>query len=140
MKNFAIKLTIIFAVILLSKSLFSQNPIPSYDVPVVMDPTSFEEVPLPNRTSIIKAIRTNPFSQKPIIRTEKLLKIKTKDNVANNTAWSKFIIYSIDSNIEYGPYTNTEGTIFEKLLSSQYEWGVRVNDASSECEMDVWFD
>ncbi len=140
MKKPAFYLGILFAVILLSKSAFSQNPIPSYDVPVVADPTSFEEAPPPNRTPILKAMGTNPFSQKPINRTEKLLKIKTKDKVTNNTAWSEFIIYSIDSNIEYGPYTNMEGTIFEKTLSSQYEWGVRVNDASSECEMDVWFD
>jgi len=139
MNKLTLYTAILFIITLASKSAFSQNPIPSFNVPVVADPTSFEETPPPLRTFITKALVTNPFSQKPINRDEKTIKIKTKDHLENNAAWSEFIIYSLDSSIEYGPYTNMEGTIFEKTLSTQYEWGVRVQDASIECEMDVWF-
>jgi len=139
MNKIAFYTAILFTITLVSKSAFSQNPIPSYNVPVVEDPTSFEETPPPSRRSVFKTLGTNPFSQKPVNRAKKTIYIKTKNTDNDNTAAIDVNISAIDGTITYGPYTILELETFSMELDEQKLWCVSVLQ-SEDSYMDVWFE
>ncbi len=134
------KLTILFVLlgtVLLTENLFAQNPIPSYDVPIINDPTVFEEVsPDLNTSSIYFGHMVYYLST----MEEKKLKLEVSDRDSSTTSWLSIEVYSLDGTVEYGPFTVNEGVTFEISLSTALTWGVRVIDASVGSEVDVWFD
>lgn len=140
MKTSIISSIIISLVILLSSELKAQNPIPSFNVPVVIDPTIFEELTVVNSSIYQFAMKSKIAMHNKSVRGEKVMKIRTKDNASNNNAFTDFYIYAVDTTLQYGPYNCTEGSVFSKTLSSNYMWGVRVINASNDCYMDVWFE
>jgi len=140
MKKLFLLLLILLAVTSLTNKLAAQNPIPSYDVPVVADPTTFEESTSASSTYNSSRANSDLLIQNKLGRGEKLLKLKTKDQATNTTAFADFYIYAIDATFQYGPFNCLEGTTFSQTLSADYIWGVRVIDASSNCEIDVWFE
>ncbi len=140
MKKLILSLIVIAAVTVLTNKAYAQYAIPSYDVPVVADPTTFEETSKSSSYSISPFTKLSPFSIQPVNRGKRKLNVTTKDNDIGTTAWATIEIYSLDGNITYGPYTVYEGTPFSILLSEDYEWGVRTLDSSTDCEMSVWFD
>ena len=135
MKKLILALFIIAAITALNNKTFAQYAIPSYDVPVIADPTTFEETATQSTTSGFNLISANPAS-----RGERKVNVRVIDNDMQTTASSTIEIYSLDESITYGPYTVYEETTFELLLTEEYEWGVRVLAASEGCEMSVWFD
>lgn len=140
MKRIIYYTAFITTLILISVNVVAQNPIPSYDVPVIVDPTTFEEQTNSNSATyshITFLIASNPDKG---ARSEKELCIRIKDENNSTTAFSEFYIIAIDTTITYGPYYCYEGTVFTKLVSSDYLWRVMVADATSESFMDVWFD
>jgi len=133
-------LTILFVLlgaVLFTENLLAQNPIPSYDVPIINDPTVFEEV------SPELNISFNYFGNviySPSTREEKKLKLEVSDRDSSTTSWVTIEVYSLDGAVEYGPFTVNEGVTFQLSLSTALTWGVRVIDASVGSEVDVWFD
>ncbi|MFK5854496.1 MAG: hypothetical protein QM503_00095 [Bacteroidota bacterium] len=137
MKKLILSLFVLVALTVLTNNAMAQYGIPSYDVPVIADPTTFEETTSYNFTKTLS--KPNPFIQKPTSRGEKMLTIIVRNQDVQTTAWVSIEIYTINESITYGPYTVYEGTPLEQSLSTEYEWGVRVLTASTGCEMSVWF-
>ena len=140
MKKIILSLFVIAAVTVLTNKATAQYAIPSYDVPVVADPTTFEETSRSSSYSISPFTKINVLSIQPVGKGERKLIVTVKDSNINTTAWVIINIYSLDGSITYGPYTVTEGIDFEKYLSTDYEWGVSTIDASVGSEMDVFFE
>jgi len=140
MKKLILSLLVIASVTVLTNKAYAQYAIPSFDVPVIADPTTFVEVTSSSYNATTNFTKSNPLLQKPTSREERKLNVTIRDNDVQTTAWVGIEIYSLDESITYGPYTVYEGALFEKLLSNEYEWGVRVLTASEDCEMSVWFD
>ncbi len=140
MKKVIMTLLVVVAATTLTTKLSAQYSIPSFNVPVIADPTTFEEAQSSNTSYNINLLLFNPFSQKPVNREERDIIIKVKDNDSGTTAYATVEIYSLDYTYLYGPYTVYEGTNFEMPLSSEYQWGLRTIAASTGCEMDVWFE
>ncbi len=136
-----ITLLLVVVATTLTSKLAAQYSIPSFDVPVIADPTTFEETPANNVIGFSNV--TQGFVrviQKSRTREIRKMNVEAKDKDVATTAWANIMIYSLDNLINYGPYTVTEGTIFEMDLSAEYEWGVEVVDASQGCELSVWYD
>jgi len=139
MKKLILSLLVIASVTVLTNKAYAQYAIPSFDVPVIADPTTFEEVTSSSYNATTNFTKSNTFKEKPTGRERRKLNVTTIDNDIQTTAWASIEIYSLDGNITYGPYTVYEGAPFEKSLSEAYEWGVRVLSASESCEMSVWY-
>ncbi len=131
---------IVVAATTLTTKLSAQNPIPSFNVPVITEPTTFEESTGDNPMSYNYFVRSNPFSSKPMSRGERLIFVDIIDADENNTATSTFTIYSLNDYYDYGPYNVSEGTPFSMPLTDAVDWGVRVSQASQSSEMSVWFE
>lgn len=128
----------VFAMMVLSpEKMLSQNPIPSFNVPIIIDPTLFEEV-VPSFGAKANFLHNQWLS--PSNRAEKKLCLNVKDRNTSYTSWVVAEVYSLDGSIIYGLFTVNEGTVFEIFLSASLTWGVRVIDASANAELDVWFD
>ncbi len=140
MKQLLLSLFVISLVTILSSKAVAQYSIPSYNVLVVADPTTFEETPSSSSSYILPGNTFNPFSQKPLTRGEKEVYIKSNDRDFATTAIVTISIYSLDGSYTYGPYTVTEGTTFVKTLDDSYEWGIRTLSCTEGCELDVWFE
>lgn len=140
MKRFIIPLILIFISVLFSNKLAAQNPIPSFNVPVVVDPTTFEEVTDTTSAANLSIGYIISSWKSKQGQGEQKLNIKAKDKNNTNTAWVRVIVYSLDNSIVYDPYDVYEGSLYELILSTEYEWGVSAINSSNECEMDVWFD
>ena len=134
-----ILLTVVAATALTSK-LTAQYSIPSFDVPVIADPTTFEESPISNAIGFGNITMGFVPVKNPVNREERIIVVKAIDKDVATNAWADIIIYSLDYSISYGPYTVNEGNLFEMGLSEEYEWGVEVVDASQGCEMSVWYE
>lgn len=140
MKKLVLALFVIAAVTVLTNKLVAQNPIPSFNVPVIVNPTTFEEIS--NSSSNLAtpfSIGETLFSQ-TAGKGEVKLNIEATDKNNETTASAIVEIYSLDTELVYGPYTVVEGTIFTMFLSDKYEWGVRTLFATSGCELSTWFD
>lgn len=140
MKKVLLSLLVIAAVTVFTSSTFAQYAIPSYDVPVIADPTTFEEAVPTTSFYVSPFTKANQTNQVSVPDGRRKLNVTTIDSNINTTAWATIEIYSLDGNITYGPYTVYEGLPFSQFLSDEYEWGVNTIDASEGCEMSVWFD
>jgi len=140
MKKSIMTMLVVIVAITLTSKLSAQYSIPSFNVPVIGDPTTFEEV-LETSASFgsTNLLYFNPFGQKPINREEKKLKATTSDPNTNTTSCIMFEVYSLDGTDIYGPFTVYEGEIFEICIDER-EWGIRVLTASEESEMSVWIE
>ncbi len=134
MKKTIMTLLVVIAAITLTNNLSAQYSIPSYNVPVVADPTTFEEI---QRTTVSY---NNPVSQQLGNRGRRKLIIKVKDNNSSSTATETINIYSLDGSFLFGPYTVSEGSNFEIDLDDDLDWGLCVLQATPDSEMDVWFE
>jgi len=128
----------VFAMMILSpEKLLSQNPIPSFNVPIIIDPTVFEEVPQSFNT-LYNLLSPFPLSTKN--SGEKKLVLIVTDRDLSVSSWVEIEVYSLDGAVVYGPFTVNEGVLFEMILSTSLTWGVRIIDASEGSMVDVWFD
>ena len=131
---------VVIAAITLTSKLSAQYSIPSFNVPVIADPTTFEEVPETSGSyGSTYLLYFNPFSHKPINREEKKLKVTTLDPNTNTTSCIMFEVYSLDGTDIYGPFTVYEGEVFEICIDER-EWGIKVLEASEGSEMSVWIE
>jgi hypothetical protein len=137
MKKILTILFVLLGTVLFTENLLAQNPIPSYDVPIINDPTVFEEVVLPLCTSFNC---TNLSLLAPNNREEKKLGLMVTDRDNSINSWVVIEVYSLDGGVAYGPFTVIEGVLFEMALSTSLTWGVRVTDSSEGSIVDVWFD
>jgi hypothetical protein len=141
MKKFMVVLLTVVVATALTNKVTAQYSIPSFDVPVIADPTTFEEMPLENVVGFGNVVHgIEPVIIETGTREERIMRVDATDKDVATTAWSNIVIYSLDNTINYGPYTVYEGNNFEINLSTDYEWGLRVVDASQGCEMSVWYD
>jgi len=140
MKKLILSLLVIASISVLTNKVYAQYAIPSYNVPIVADPTTFEEMSPSSNNFTTPTVKNSSLSKKPISRGERMITIKTKGYDDATTACASIEIYSLDVSTTYGPYAVYEGTPFQKLLNDDYEWGVRILFATSGCEMSVWFD
>ena len=140
MKKLLLSLFVVSLVTVLSSKVVAQYAIPSYDVLIVADPTTFEETSRSSSSHPILVKVTNPFIQKPTSRGEKKIYINTKDLDSGTSASASVVIYSLDGTYMYGPYTVIEGTTYSMVLDDNYRWGVQTISCTEDCEMDVWFD
>lgn len=139
MKNLPVLLLSFVALLLLSGNIHAQYSIPSFDAPIIADPTTFEEVTMQNSTSY-SFVKENPFVTKPNGRDEKNIFVSSKDNNQNTNAFFTFEIYSLDHTINYGPFTTYEGNIFTMSLNANIQWGIRSVACSEGCIVDIWFE
>ncbi|MCF8347644.1 MAG: hypothetical protein K9G61_02415 [Bacteroidales bacterium] len=137
MKKLFISSLIIFVAVFIANKLSAQNPIPSFNVPIIVDPTIFEEV-VPSSSFNFNSL--NLSLPQLGSREERKLHVTTVDDVYLSTAWVTIEVYSLDGAITYGSFTVYEGTLFEISLSSDSLWGVSVIGASPGSRMSVWFD
>jgi|GEM_PF-1249766 len=144
MKKVILSIILIASVAIFANTAVAQYAIPSFNVPVIADPTTFEEVTSASPSTnpeLTKTLQSNPFSQKPSASDgERDLYIKVKDRDIATTASAIVEIYSLCGSITYGPYTVTEGNTLIKTLSTNYQWGVSTLSSTEGCEMDVWFE
>ncbi len=141
MKKFILVLLTVVVATALTTKLSAQYSIPSYDVPVIADPTTFEETPVSNAIGFGNVVRgVEEEIQDLGSRDERIILTKTIDDYESTTAWAVIIIYSLDNTINYGPYTVYEDIAFNMNLSTDYEWGVKVVDASQGCQLSVWYE
>lgn len=101
-----------------------QYPIPSFNVELTGDNTTFEE------TEGLVLIS-------PMTIAEKNIRIKVDDNNPQQTSWVTVIIYSLDGQDELGPYTVVEGTPLEVPVDER-EWGVMVVNYLDGAILSVW--
>ncbi|OFY48974.1 MAG: hypothetical protein A2W85_15020 [Bacteroidetes bacterium GWF2_41_31] len=137
MKKLLLNVLLVVAGTIFSHNLFAQYPIPSFNVPVIIDPTIFEEIN-PSSGTTFNNLGFS-FGQ-PGSREEKKLKIEIKDQSILTSAWASIEVYSLSGNLIYGPFSIYEGVPFELAVSTAELWGIRVLNASEECQMDVWFE
>jgi hypothetical protein len=140
MRRILLSFLIVVAVTTLTTKLSAQNPIPSFNIPVVADPTTFEESPVTSPSSNNYFEQNNPFSQRPMSRGERWIYVETIDTDDNTTASVSFNIYSLNETHNYGPYSVNEGSPFTMQLSETEEWGLKVNQSTLNAEMSVWFE
>jgi hypothetical protein len=134
MKKFIIALLTVVVATALTTKLSAQYSIPSFNVPVIADPTTFEETPASNMTIGIE------YFKKPNTREERKMTVKITDPGRTAIACASIIVYSLDNTIEYGPYMVYAGNPFEIMLSTDYTWGVRIIEATEDCELSVWYE
>jgi len=134
MKKFILVLLTVVVATALTSKVSAQYSIPSYDVPVIADPTTFEEASVSNMTMSIE-----PFKN-PKTREKRKVLVEAIDKDVSKGAWVSIRIYSLDNTIIYGPYLVNEGIVFEMELDADYKWGVKAIDASDNCKMSVWFE
>jgi len=130
MKKLVYFVLVIIASTTLTCKLSAQNPIPSFNVPVIADPTTFEENPVANFL----------FGANVLSREERQIYIITSNRTPETTAWVVIEIYSLDGTITYSSFYVAEGDLFEQVVDGERNWGIRVLDASSESTMDVWIE
>ena len=140
MKKLILSFLVIASISVLTNKVYAQYAIPSYDVLVVADPTTFEEMSRSSNNFTASTVKNNSLSKKPISREEVKLNVIIKSKDDKTIASASIEIYSLDESITYGPYAVYESIPFQKFLNDNYEWGVRILFATSGCEMSVWFD
>lgn len=137
MKKLFISSLIIFVAVFIANKLSAQNPIPSFNVPIIVDPTIFEEV-VPSSSFNFNSL--NLSLPQPGSREERKLNVYVSDKNTLTTSWAIIEIYSLDESVFYAPFTVYEGAAFNITLSDTLLWGVRVLNASEGSKMDVWFE
>ncbi len=137
MKKLLLSVLLVVAGMIFSHNLFAQYPIPSFNVPVVVDPTIFEEsIPLSSRSFNI----VSSSLKQPTNIDEKKMIIVVKDDAIATASWVTLEVYSINGDSVFGPFQVNEGNTFMIALSITELWGVRVLNSSEECKMDIWFE
>jgi len=122
MKTLIVIAIVAFAVAIPFKKANAQYAIPSYDVAVVQN-TTFED---------------SGFSQKGETREERVLTVEVEDeHRGGGKAWATFVIYSLDNNLQMGPFKAKEDKPFEISLSNG-NWGILVTNASEDCQMSAY--
>jgi len=139
MKKVLVTSFILLFAVLFSSQISAQNPIPSYNVPVIADPTIFEEIPDLKSLSFEKSDFLTLACKQPSNSEEKLILIKVEKKDSRELQWATVNIYSLDGLTTYGPFTVIEGTIFEISVDDR-RWGVRVINASSNASLSVWIE
>ena len=142
MKKLSMAIIALITLTVISNKALAQYPIPSFNVPIVADPTTFTEVTSSSAYSQSPInISRSLFVSKSLTRGEKKVNITARDGDIQTTASATVNIYANENrSITYGPYTVIEGSPFSKTLSDQYTWSVQVVGCSEGCELDVWYD
>jgi len=136
MKKLIISSLIILGVVFLANKLSAQNPIPSFHVPIIVDPTIFEEV-IPSFNTQFSYLASTLKQPRSI--DERRLKVMVQSPPSRQLAWAVVIVYSLDQQSTYGPFTVLEGEVHESIIDER-QWGVRVMDSSSDCLLSVWIE
>jgi len=101
----------------------AQFAIPTYDQLLSGTSVTFEEEHPPG-VSILE---------------ERDIIIVTNDTHLSSTASAKVLLYKKGSSAQYGPYTVIEDIPFEFNIDDD-EWGVRIVENSTDCEISVWIE
>ncbi|MBU2554390.1 MAG: hypothetical protein KKF98_08015 [Bacteroidetes bacterium] len=136
MKKIIITSIILFTAVIFFNKLSAQNPIPAFNVPVIVDPTVFEEAVLPTGVYLNQI---DNLSRQPENIEERKLKVNVQPDDDKEIIWVIFSVYSLDQQTIYGPFTVYEGEIHETTIDER-QWGVKVLNSSPGCRLSVWID
>ena len=140
MRKKIMTLIIMIAATSFTTRLSAQYAIPSFNAPVVADPTSFEET---TATSISFHANTltlfNYLNHKSKNREERKMKIAANRPNSKAQLLASVIVYSLDEQTTLGPYNVEEGVILEVEIDER-DWGVKVVSAINNCELSVWIE
>ncbi len=140
MKKIIMTLLVVVAVTSLTTRLSAQYTIPSFNVPVVADPTSFEETGATNFSyGANSLVKFNHLKQKPSNREERKMKVQFERPPSKTTICATVLIYSVDGQTTLGPYPVVEGVVLEVTIDER-DWGVKVVNAINDCELSVWIE
>jgi hypothetical protein len=140
MKNLFNLALVAIVLVTITCKVTAQNPIPSFNVPVIADPTTFEEVPVAKLISTTTLKHNKELGKTPKNAERRNIVIQTIDENAATTSWVIVQIYSLDGTFLYGPFYISEGDTFEHEIDDELMWGVNVLDASFGARMDVWIE
>ncbi|MBU2555172.1 MAG: hypothetical protein KKF98_12005 [Bacteroidetes bacterium] len=138
MKKIIITSIILFSAILFNK-LSAQNPIPSFNVPVIADPTVFEELIMSSAPCLTLTKNFTEAVKRPFNVDERTVYVKADKKSSKDIEWATYIVYSLDGITTIGPITILEGEV-KKTTVDMRLWGVRVINASSDVKLSVWFE
>ncbi len=140
MKKIIMTLLVVVAVTSLTTRLSAQYTIPSFNVPVVADPTSFEETGATNFSYGANSIvRFNHLKQKPSNRERRKMKVAVSKTLSKTQVLATVMVYSLDEQTTLGPYPVVEGIVLEVVIDER-DWGVKVVSAIDDCELSVWIE
>jgi len=139
MKKIIITSIILFAAVIFFNKLSAQNPIPAFNVPVIADPTVFEETSGTSSACFSLSDGLPQVLKSPFNADERTLCVELERKLNKDYIWSTFMVYSLDGLTTYGPFTIFEGEVHRTTVDLRL-WGVRVVNASSDAKLSVWFD
>ncbi len=138
MKNLLFIL-VAFITFVISNETIAQFTIPSYNVEIVAEPTTFEESG--NQVSVFSQIN----HRKPLlIQTqnsdeERKIHVKVSSSDPEQSAYATVLIYSLDEEYVLGPFYVTDESILEQSIDNR-DWGVEVVSASENCKISTWIE
>lgn len=135
MKNPLIILLAITAFITCSTEAIAQYAIPSYNVSIVVEPTTFKEGEIAVTNSSSKPSIFSLAQQNNKARRD--MYVQASSSTPGEGASAVVVIYSLDGEDELGPFTVTDQQILVQEIDER-EWGVRVQNASENCEISTW--
>ena len=139
MKKLFVASFILLSTLIFSNRLSAQNPIPSFSVPVIADPTIFEEMGETKYVNMKQFGLSTSIQKQPFNTGDKKILVKVDRRDLRELQWATVIIYSLDGLTTFGPYTVLEGTVCETVVDER-SWGVRVINASSNAFLSVWIE
>jgi len=130
---------ILLCTLMFASRLLAQNPIPSFGVPVIADPTIFEEMDdAKTLNGNLSSFLTPTLHERSAMGKRKML-VKVERSDSRELEWATITIYSLDGLTTHDPYTVMEGVIYEASIDERL-WGVRVINASSNAKLSVWIE
>ena len=139
MKNLLIILISITALFLSNNESLAQYAIPSYNVKIVTEPTTFEESV--NSLSIIipNTHRKPVFVQMQNSDEERKINVQVSSSTPGQSANATVQIYSLDEQDILGPFYVTDESILEQPIDNR-EWGIVIINSSENCKLSTWID
>ena len=138
MKKVTIYLTAVIALVCLTTKLSAQYSIPSYNVTIVSNPTTFVEISQINDNNNSNISESVLYFADNIEKTTLIVKVKESNSSTHE--WTIFEIYTLNTLTFFGTYSVCEGDIFSIELDASYDWGIRTISSSSDCIIDVYFE
>ena len=138
MKELATILLLITASLCITSNASAQNPIPSYNVPILVEPTTFEEGASSTNFVVQSNHRTNIIITNCSEEERKMVVKVIKPSQAEGAS-AVVYIYSLDEQDILGPFTVTHEAQLEQAIDER-EWGVEVVSATEGCEISTWIE
>ncbi len=139
MKKLFVASFILLSTLIFSNRLLAQNPIPSFSVPVIADPTIFEEMDdVKTLNEDLSGFLTPTLHERSAMGKRKML-VKVERSESRESEWATITIYSLDGLTTLESYTVMEGVIYEASIDERL-WGVKVINASSNAILSVWIE